>query len=152
MRKTNSKQPKKTKILLRTATRKVKPLVEKQKKKIPKKTKAVTGKDKPNRNDRGYLISGGASLNPTGRPKGTKNKFTSLKKAFLDAFEKLGGVSGLVYWAQFSSANMRVFYQMTARMLPREISLGDLDIKPNDLSSFRDEELDAIIAKNLKRK
>lgn len=74
------------------------------------------------------------------------NKFTTLKIAFLKAFEKLGGVDGLYQWAQYSPQNMRVFYQMVARMLPREINLGDSDIKPNDLSSLRDEELDAIIA------
>ena len=142
MKKRASKQQVKTKTKLKPPTRK-KPKLDAVKK---KKAKQVL------RDNRGYLVKGGASLNPAGRPKGTVNKFTSLKKAFIQAFDKLGGTEQLVHWAEYDNANLRVFYQMVARMLPREISLGDLDIKPNDLSSLRDEELDAIISSNLKRK
>lgn len=139
-KKAASKQLTKTKVRLKPPVKKVKPSDAVKEKQVKK----------PLRDNRGYLVAGGASLNPKGRPKGTCNKFTSLKKAFLGAFDRLGGVDGLVLWAAYNNANMRVFYQMTARMLPREISLGDLDIKPNDLSSLRDEELDAIIANNFK--
>ncbi|SVD68897.1 uncharacterized protein METZ01_LOCUS421751, partial [marine metagenome] len=31
-----------------------------------------------------------------GRPKGSLNKFTTLKSAFIEAFEELGGVDNLV--------------------------------------------------------
>ena len=38
-----------------------------------------------------------------GRPKGSQNKFTSLRDSFLEAFEELGGKDGLVEWAAKNS-------------------------------------------------
>jgi hypothetical protein len=40
-----------------------------------------------------------------GRPKGCPNKFTTLKAAFLDAFEATGGAGGLVEWVKKSERN-----------------------------------------------
>lgn len=58
-----------------------------------------------------------------GRRKGTPNKTTSsIKQAFLEAFEKLGGVDALVKWA---AANPTDFCKFYARLLPREISGPD---------------------------
>ena len=57
-----------------------------------------------------------------GRPKGARNKFTTLKDAFVEAFEELDGVQGLVEWAK-NEKNRGIFYQMLARMLPKDIGL-----------------------------
>ena len=47
-----------------------------------------------------------------------RNKFTTLKAAFIEAFEELGGVDNLVEWAR---CNQTEFYKMLARLMPREI-------------------------------
>jgi hypothetical protein len=60
----------------------------------------------------------GSSGNPNGRPVGSKNQFTTLKSAFIDAFEEIGGVDNLVKWAR---CNQTDFYRMLARLMPREI-------------------------------
>ena len=60
----------------------------------------------------------GSSGNPNGRPVGSKNKFTTLKSAFIEAFEEIGGVDNLVEWAR---CNQTEFYRMLARLMPREI-------------------------------
>jgi hypothetical protein len=75
------------------------------------------------------LFRKGQSGNPNGRPKGSKDKFTELKDAFLSAFDELGGVKGLVKWAKRSNDNTGHFYQMITKLLPRDINLdtpGDL--------------------------
>ena len=58
------------------------------------------------------------SGNSNGRPVGSKNKFTTLKAAFIEAFEEIGGVDNLVEWAR---CNQTEFYRMLARLMPREI-------------------------------
>ena len=70
-----------------------------------------------NRNSIGRFVQG-SSGNPNGRPVGSKNKFTTLKSAFIDAFEEIGGVDNLVEWAR---CNQTEFYKMLARIMPREI-------------------------------
>ena len=60
----------------------------------------------------------GSSGNPNGRPVGSKNKFTTLKSAFIDAFEEIGGVDNFVEWAR---CNQTEFYRMVARLMPREV-------------------------------
>ena len=70
-----------------------------------------------NRNSIGRFVEG-SSGNPNGRPVGSKNKFTTLKNAFIETFEELGGVEYLVEWAK---ANQTEFYRMLARLMPREI-------------------------------
>ena len=42
----------------------------------------------------------------------------SLKNAFIETFEELGGVDNLVEWAR---ANQTEFYRMVARLMPREV-------------------------------
>jgi len=53
-----------------------------------------------------------------GRKKGSKDKFTDLKKSFLEAFEKTGGIDGLVKWIEESKRNRAIFYQMITKLFP----------------------------------
>ena len=65
-----------------------------------------------------------ANLRHDGRPKGSVNKFTELKDASLEAFDRLDGVDGLVKWAERSNDNRGHFYQMITKLLPKDIILG----------------------------
>jgi len=56
-----------------------------------------------------------------GRPKGSKNKFTSLKDTFLGVFEKMGGEEELLAWAKKSERNKAVFYGWITKMLPANV-------------------------------
>lgn len=77
----------------------------------------MTKKPENNRNSIGRFVEG-SSGNPNGRPVGSKNQFTTLKSAFIETFEEIGGVGNLVEWAK---ANQTEFYRMVARLMPREI-------------------------------
>lgn len=58
-----------------------------------------------------------------GRPKGVPNKTTtSMRQAWLDAFEKLGGVDSLVRWGQ---TNPDDFYKCATKLIPQDITSGD---------------------------
>ena len=70
-----------------------------------------------NRNSIGRFVEG-SSGNPNGRPVGSKNKFTTLKSAFIEAFEEIGGVDNLFKWVR---CNQTDFYRMLPRLMPREI-------------------------------
>jgi hypothetical protein len=59
-----------------------------------------------------------------GRPKGSANRFTKLRDEMLEAFDRLGGVDGLVEWARQDPDNQGAFYAMIARMLPRPIEVS----------------------------
>jgi hypothetical protein len=64
----------------------------------------------------------GQSGNPDGRPKGSKNKVCqSIKQAFKDAFEEMGGVESLVLWGE---KNPTEFYKICARFIPIDITSG----------------------------
>ena len=55
-----------------------------------------------------------------GRPAGVPNKATaSIKSAFLEAFEKRGGVPALLAWAATEPTE---FYKLAARLIPTEVS------------------------------
>lgn len=56
-----------------------------------------------------------------GRKKGTPNKFTGLKDAFVEAFRNIGAARGLIKWIRKSNENQKVFYMLIARMLPAEM-------------------------------
>lgn len=76
--------------------------------------------------------------NSRGRPKGSPNKHTaSIKGAFVEAFEKLGGVDALVVWGY---VNPNDFYKLCARMIPTEMT-GTVDFR--DVTKLSDQELDA---------
>jgi hypothetical protein len=59
----------------------------------------------------------------TGRPKGSKDKFTNLKQAFLQAFDGIGGSTALQNWAE-DPKNRRDFYQMITKLFPKDIKVG----------------------------
>lgn len=66
-----------------------------------------------------------------GRRKGSKNKFTNLKDAFMQAFEELGDVEGLVKWGKIHRTE---FYTILARLLPLESKINGNrpdEMKPN---------------------
>ena len=67
-----------------------------------------------------------------GRPEGSKNKFTSIKQDFLNAYndERIEGLEGLVKWVLESKRNRAMFYQWLTRLLPSAVE-GDIkgDIK-----------------------
>ena len=68
----------------------------------------------------------------TGRPKGSKDKFTNLKQAFLDAFEAIGGTDALTAWAKKES-NRKAFYSMITKLLPREVDVGQQKDNPLEI-------------------
>ena len=51
----------------------------------------------------------GSSSNPNSRPAGSKNKFSTLKSAFIEAFKEIGEVDNLVKCAR---CNQTDFYKM----------------------------------------
>jgi hypothetical protein len=57
-----------------------------------------------------------------GRGKGTPNKFTTLKQAFLDAFLNIGGTETLAKFAK--GKHKPEFYKMVASMLPKDVQLS----------------------------
>jgi hypothetical protein len=59
-----------------------------------------------------------------GKPKGTTPQHKSVKQAFLDVFQRLGGVDGMLQWATASDDNLTEFYRMYSRMLPRNVDLS----------------------------
>jgi hypothetical protein len=57
-----------------------------------------------------------------GKKKGFQSAHTaSFKDAYLEVFERLGGVEGFAQWAGETASNKRIFYQMGKAMLPKEI-------------------------------
>lgn len=67
-----------------------------------------------------------------GRPPGAENKLTrNIKDCLSQAFDGLGGVEGLIEWAQKSDKNRGVFYTAWGRLAPREVLAnvqGRLDV------------------------
>lgn len=63
-----------------------------------------------------------------GRPKGSENKFTNLKKDFLQVYEDIGGPKELKRWVKESKRNQAMFYQWITKMLPTSL-VGEQDDK-----------------------
>jgi hypothetical protein len=72
-----------------------------------------------------------------GRPKGSTNKFTDLKQAYLDVFEKIEKegqkknsiIKSLFAWVIKNDRNQGMFYQMLSKMLPSNVTVdGDLNV------------------------
>jgi len=72
-----------------------------------------------------------------GRSKGSKDKFTNLKQAYLDVFDKIekkslekdNAIKSFFEWATKSDRNQGMFYQMVAKMLPSNMNVeGSLSI------------------------
>jgi len=67
----------------------------------------------------------------SGRKKGTPNKFTTLKQAYLDAFnnEEIGGSEGIVDAFKSNAFTKREFFKLMAKMLPASIDVaGNLNV------------------------
>ena len=75
-----------------------------------------------------------------GRPKGSTNKFTDLKQAFLNVFEEIEEksknhtppIKSLFKWATKNDRNQAIFYQMISKMLPSNVGIehsGQIDSK-----------------------
>ena len=87
-----------------------------------------------NRDSKGRFLRGNS-----GRPKGAKDKFTSLKEEFLKAFydeDGIGGADGIKKLLKGSARNKMVYLQMIAKMLPTNVDVehsgkvdADLNIK-----------------------
>jgi hypothetical protein len=83
-----------------------------------------------------------------GRRKGTPNKVTaSIKAAFSDAFDKLGGVPSLVQWGR---ENQTEFYKLVSKLIPSEVSMsGEMTplvidlVTAADVQAKRDGDADA---------
>ena len=65
----------------------------------------------------------GKSGNPNGRPPG-KSKTTTLKEAFMEAFDQVGGTSRIVKWVNSDPENEKSFFSLIARMLPSEANVS----------------------------
>ena len=74
----------------------------------------------------------GQSGNPAGKKKGTLNKFTTLKQAFLDTFnsEKMGGQEGMEEVFSKNDYTKANFFKIISKMLPSNVDI-DVGIKPN---------------------
>lgn len=89
-----------------------------------------------------------------GKPKGAVSRFTTLKAAFIGAFESIGGQRALEEWLNESAVirdkngkvlkisfgdRKRVFFQMMASMLPKEVIMqGDMNVNVNNIKGVID--------------
>lgn len=65
-----------------------------------------------------------------GRKRGSKNRFTvSMKEAFHQAFDELGGVPALTKWAM---DNQTDFYKLCARLFPMNLQ-ATVNVRAEDL-------------------
>ena len=71
----------------------------------------------------------------SGRPKGTKNKITrDLKKAYLGAFDAMGGMEGLIAWGKKSPD---LFYSQISKLLPKGIEIkSDQELTINIITAI----------------
>ena len=66
-----------------------------------------------------------------GRKKGVQNKFTTLKEAYLDAFnsKEMGSTQGLIDAFKVTPFTKREFYKLISKMLPSSMNVeGDLTV------------------------
>jgi hypothetical protein len=59
----------------------------------------------------------------SGRKPGTPNKFTTLKNAFIEAFQNIGGAEALVEFAETDNRSMATFLKIVGGMLPKDMNL-----------------------------
>lgn len=60
-----------------------------------------------------------------GRPKGSQNKVTtSMRQAWMDAFEGIGGVEALVEWGS-KEKNRTAFYTLASKLIPVDITSSE---------------------------
>lgn len=85
----------------------------------------------------------GKSGNPTGRPKGAKNRYTQILNDFFDVWQQEDCVKRLKQHIQ-DPANFNKFVEVIARLMPRQIEhSGQLDseVSIRDYRSLSDDEL-----------
>ena len=66
-----------------------------------------------------------------GRQKGTPNKFTTLKQAFINAFnsKEMDGEKGLVKAFSLNNFTKREFYKLISKMLPSNVTVdGEMKV------------------------
>jgi len=75
------------------------------------------GQKKVQRDKKGRFVK-----NPKGRPKGAKDKVSrTVKENIEETFQKLGGIEGLVRWANKSNYNKEKVYNWYFSMLPKNV-------------------------------
>jgi hypothetical protein len=62
-----------------------------------------------------------------GRPVGSKSKLQQVKADFFEAFQRLGGIEGLVDWVNEDPKHRGDFYRLLVQMLPRDMTLEAID-------------------------
>lgn len=77
------------------------------------------------RNELGQIMPGSAPLNPTGKQAGSIDRAKAIKIAFLEAFDRIGGIDGLVRWIDENKLNKREFYKMMLSILPKETDIQE---------------------------
>lgn len=86
----------------------------------------------------------------SGRKPGTPNKITqSIREAVREAFERRGGVEGLLAWAD---TNPDAFYALVAKLIPSEVvaTHHHSALPPEDLSPEQLDERIAMLREQLK--
>jgi hypothetical protein len=96
-----------------------------------------------------YVMDGHGNVKFSGK---RQAKFTTLKNAFLEVFQLLGGTEGLYNWVQRHPKHQGAFYFWVVKMLPREVAVSDSAVTPNDLSNLKETELDDLIAQHIKNR
>ncbi len=66
------------------------------------------------RNERGQVCGAGP-----GRPKGSKNRFTLLRRELLATYDELNPHTGREHLVEWARKNPTAFYRIIARLLPR---------------------------------
>ena len=77
----------------------------------------------PARSDRDATgrFTKGHSGNPEGYSKSIKQRQEEIVRAYLKTFNELGGMDTLRRWANKSNANLKTFYEMILKILPKQI-------------------------------
>lgn len=122
-----------------------------------KKRRTVTKTAKPRvtRDAKGRFLPGTEQPTGAGRKKGTPNRFTALKNAFLDAFDRLGGQTFLIKFVRErgkgGDENRRTFIRSLTKMLPQVQKVQVSGAEEGDplevLHRLSDEQLAALVAK-----
>jgi len=83
----------------------------------------------------------------SGRKKGSRNKFTSIKQSFIDVFNKLNP-DGEKHLLQFAQENPQEFYKLAAKLLPKEVNesvqvtvrSADVPLRPQSIEEWIERE------------
>jgi hypothetical protein len=60
------------------------------------------------------------------------------KDNFVQAFEELGGVDGMVTWAKKDPDNLKVFYGLYARLIPVDMTSAGEKLEPQSIHITRE--------------